>query len=125
MSRKNTHRYTAFKNQDASSNFDNKNNPTDVQFLDNIGIQIVWTGATLLGQIKILTSNDDAAPSKGIAVQNWSELDFGNSIVIDNTNSDIIVNINQVPFKWLALQWVRTSGTGSITVQFTSKMVGG
>lgn len=124
MGRKNTHRYTIFQAQNASASFDNKNNATDVQFLDNMGIQVIWTGSPV-GVLKVLTSNDVASPSDGIPVVNWSELDFGTSIAIDNTNSDILININQLPFKWLAVEYVRTSGTGAITIQFTSKMVGG
>lgn len=124
MGRKNSHRYTIFQNQSASASFDNKNAATDVQFLDNMGIQVTWTGSPV-GVLKVLVSNDVANPTDGIPVVNWSELDFGTAIAIDNTNSDLIININQLPFKWIALEYVRTSGTGAITAQFTSKMVGG
>lgn len=124
MGRKNSHRYTIFQAQSASASFDNKNAATDVQFLDNMGIQVTWTG-TPVGVLKVLVSNDVANPTDGIPVVNWSELDFGTAIQIDNTNSDLLININQLPFKWIALEYVRTSGTGTITAQFTSKMVGG
>lgn len=125
MGRKNSHRYTIFQNKDASASFDNKNAATDVQFLDNLGIQVNWTG-TPVGILKVLVSNDVASPTDGIPVVNWSELDLDGGVpAIDNTNSDLIINLHQLPFKWLAVEYVKTSGTGAITIQLTSKMVGG
>ena len=124
MGRKNTLRYTIFENKSAASSFDNKSAATDVQYLDNMGIQVTWTGSPV-GILKVLVSNDVANPTDGIPVVNWSELDFGTTIAIDGSNTDLIINMNQLPFKWIALEYVRTSGTGSITAQFTSKMVGG
>lgn len=124
MSRKNTHRYTIFQNKDASASFDNKSLATDIQFLDNMGVQVIWTG-TPVGILKVFVSNDNANPAAGIPVVNWSELVLDGTPTIDNTNSDLTINMNQLTFKWIAFGYVRTSGTGNITIQFTSKMVGG
>lgn len=122
MSRKNVYNYVIIDNQDGSTSFDTFLKPTNVNYLDNSGIQVLWSG-TLLGQLKIYASNDQVQGTN--LPTNWSELDFGSSIVIDNTNSDIIINMNQLPFSWIALEYISTSGTGSITAKLTTKMVGG
>lgn len=123
MSRKNFHRYTAFNQQDAATDFDNKSNPTDVSHLDNFGIQLFWNAPTLVGEFFVYVSNDEGLRKEDII--NWSQLEFGTPIIVDNTNTDIIININQFPYKWLAVGWTNTSGTGNLTVQLTYKMVGG
>lgn len=126
MARKNTNVYVPYINQDASVGFDNKSNPSDVLGSDNCGIQILWTGATLNGQIKVYTSNDETAnPKMGIPVINWSALDVGGAVVVDNTNSDIIITLTFVPFKWIAVEWVNISGTGTMTIQISTKQAGG
>lgn len=125
MSRKNFHRYTPFKNQDATVGFDNKSKPMHIGFLDNFGFQVVWDDPTNQGQIKVFVSNDEAKPESGDLPQNWSELDFGSPILIDSTNTDILININQNPYAWMAIEWIPSSGAGTITISSTQKMVGG
>lgn len=124
MSRKNILKYVMIDNQDGSVSFDTKSTPTCIDYQDNLSFQILWTG-TLQGQLKVFVSNDKVDPKLGQQVTNWSELDFGTSIILDSSNSDIIININQNPFSFIALEWNALSGTGNIFAQLTSRMVGG
>lgn len=125
MSRKNFHRYTPFKDQDASVGFDNKTKPTNIGHLDNFGLQVLWSDPTLVGELKVFVSNDSANPEQGEPIVNWSELDFGAPLFVDSTNTDLLININQNPYTWMAVEWVPTSGTGNLTVNYSMKMVGG
>lgn len=113
--------YEIFTDETAA-NFDNKLNPTEVSFLDNAGITIEWTG-TPVGLISVFVSNDEASPKQDRPVVNWIELDFGSPVVIDGTNTNLLINMNQLPFRWLALGYVHTSGTGTLSAQLTAKMV--
>ena len=113
--------YEIFENQDASASFDNKSNPTNVSFLDNAGITLQWTGATINGVFKVFVSNDNV--TLGDKVTNWSELDFGSSILINNSQSSHVINMNQLPFTWIAFGYERTGGTGALSCQMTVKMV--
>lgn len=114
--------YKIFDAGDASGDLDNFANPTNVTWLDNAGITVQWTG-TPVGVIEVYVSNDKAGPFPNHPVQNWQLLDFGTSIVVDNTNSSIVINMNQLPFVWLALKYVRGSGSGTLSAQMTVKEV--
>lgn len=123
MGRKTALRYTVWDALNGASSFNNKAVPTEVLGLDNVGVQIVWTGS-LVGIIKILVSNDLQDPTMGKPIVNWSELNLGATVAVDGTNSDIIINLNQVPWKWVAIDWTYTSGTGTLTAQLASKVTG-
>lgn len=114
--------YEIFKAADASLSLDNKLNPTNVTWLDNAGISVQWTGNPV-GEMKVWVSNDAANPKEGRHVQNWTELDFGTPVIIDGTNQNLIINMNQLPFVWLAVGFEQTSGAGTLSAQLTSKEV--
>ena len=114
--------YQIFTGEDASVSFDNKSNPTDVSSLDNAGLTLQWTG-TPVGEFKVFVSNDSADYQAGRPVVNWTELDFGAPIVIDGTETNHLINMNQLPFNWLAVGYESGSGTGALSVQMTAKMV--
>lgn len=122
MSRKNVLRSYSMATDLPAADFDTKSNPTEVSFLDNGGITVEWTG-TPVGLISVFVSNDDANPKQGKPVVNWVELDFGSPVVVDATNSNLLINMNQLPFAWLAIGYDHTSGTGTLSAQLTAKMV--
>jgi hypothetical protein len=122
VSRKNVYNYVILNGVDASISFDTFSSPTTINFLDNAGIQIFWTGNPV-GEFKVFVSNDKLQGNE--LPTNWSELDFGTSILIDSSNSDILINMNQLPFSYLAVSYEAASGSGVITANLTTKMVGG
>lgn len=96
---------------------------TDLMHLDNVCYQAKWSGTSPLGEIQILVTNDDASNPAITPV--WSELDFGSTISIASDSGEHLININQIPAKFMRPKYARTSGTGTLTVTMTSKMLGG
>lgn len=125
MARKNTLKsYVLLNAQSTASSFDTYSNPTNIDYLDNVGIQVVWTGTTV-GVLEVYGSNDDANAQQGKYPTNWSKFEFGATINVDTTNSDLLIHMNQVPYSWIALKYTATSGTGTMTATITCKEVGG
>ena len=124
MGRKDILKYQIVPTQSGATSFDTKSNPTCIDYQDNVSLQVYWTGS-LVGVLKVFVSNDNINPKLGQTVTNWSELDFGSTLTIDGTHTDMLININQNPFSFIAIGYVATSGTGNITAQLTSRMIGG
>lgn len=125
MSRKNTLKSSVIVNGvSTASNFDTFSTPTNIDYLDNLGIQVVWTGSTV-GVLEVYGSNDDASKSTTRLPVKWSKFEFGSTINVDTTNSDLLIHMNQVPYSWIALKYTATSGTGTMTATITCKEVGG
>jgi hypothetical protein len=119
--RKNELSYYPQLNQvDASTSHDNFDNPTGINWLDNAGIVVKWTG-TPVGVFHVWVSNDKKNPDGTIST--WTELDFGTSILVDNTNTSIAINMNQLPFSWIAVSYEATSGSGTLTSILSIKEV--
>lgn len=109
----------------AAATFDTFATPTNVDFLDNVSIQVSWTG-TPVGVLEVYASNDQSAYPLGSATPvTWSVLSFGTGVVIaiDGTQTELIINLNQFDYSWVALKYTRTSGTGTITAKVTAKAV--
>ena len=79
---------------------------------DNIGLQISWTG-TPTGVISIQGSVDGV---------NFASLTFSPAITqpAGSANS-ILVNLNQFPWPYLQVQYVNSSGSGTLNVLLCSK----
>lgn len=80
--------------------------------MDNIGLEVTWTG-TPTGTFSVLVSNS------GI---NFYPLTF-NPVLGQpaGSASGYAVNLNQIPFKYVMLQYVNASGTGTLTVYGQNK----
>lgn len=125
MARKDTLKsYVLLNAQSTASDFNTFTNPTNVDYLDNVGIQVIWTGTTV-GVLEVYGFNDAANAQQGSYPSNWSKFEFGATINVDTTNSDLLIHMNQLPYSWIALKYVATSGTGTMTAKLTVKMVGG
>lgn len=96
---------------------------TNVQFQDNIGIQITWTGTSPVGAITIDCSNDYGR--NGVLVPTWISLDFGSAIVITGNSGTHTININQIPFSNIRATYTKGSGVGTLHAQLSAKSVGG
>lgn len=84
------------------------------QFLDNVGIQIQWTGAPV-GVIAVNASIDGLT---------YYALTF-DPVLAQPAGSagGYLVNLNQLPFVYFNVTYTKTSGTGALTVIQTSKEV--
>lgn len=125
MARKDTLNYIVkqFTNNTLVADVDNFTDPTEVNFMDNIGIILAWSGAPV-GQFEIYVSNS-AKTKEQLSANDFVKLDFGATIEIDATETNHLVSINQIPFKWIAVKYVFSSGSGALTVFMNNKMVGG
>lgn len=79
----------------------------DMSRIDNIGLEITWTGNPV-GVWSILAS------SSGI---NFYPLTFSPGLTQPaGTATGDVTNLNQYPFKYLLLKYVNASGSGALTV---------
>ena len=92
-----------------------------VPYLDNIGLQAVWTGTTPVGALVVECTEDDTTNT--LITSTWTALDFGSAISVSGNSGNHIINMNQLPYKAVRVRYVFTSGTGNITVKITAKML--
>lgn len=82
-------------------------NIIDISRMDNIGAEVFWTG-TPTGTITIYCSVSGA---------NWSNLTFSPALAQPSGSAaGYLINLNQVPYKYIMFQYTNSSGSGSLTV---------
>lgn len=87
-------------------------------------IQAEWSGSPI-GIISLQVSNDNVPISPTIGgdpaanVVNWS--DYTNSATAVSGAGNFMWNMTLMGFKWARVIYTRTSGTGSLTVEFMGK----
>jgi hypothetical protein len=106
---------------------------TCTQWLDNIGIQLNWTGSPV-GAFAIQVSADYAQDMNGM-VQNpghWVNLiltyytagAFTSSPTVPTTvGSPIYLDLNQLSTPWIRVQYIGASGAGVLDAYVTAKEV--
>jgi hypothetical protein len=83
-----------------------------IQNLDNLGIQVSWTG-TPTGTISVLCSID------GI---NYIPLTFSPALSQPaGSAGSYLINLEEVPFPFLELQYINASGSGTLSALFFGK----
>lgn len=118
MAKKTLFGFKSFDNVDISAN--RTSAATQVEFVDNLGLLVNWSGTSPVGQLIVETSNDwDDKRATGT----WTALDFGSTISISGNSGSHTIYINQVPFPWIRVRYARTSGIGSLTVILSTKEV--
>lgn len=86
--------------------------PTNIQNLDNVGIQVSWTG-TPTGTISVLCSVD--------GVQ-YDSLTFTPTLAQPaGSAGSYLINLNQLPFPMVEVQYTNTSGTGVFNASIFGK----
>jgi hypothetical protein len=96
--------------------------PTNVQYIDNIGLQITATG-TPTGTLEVQGTASAEDPRDGSSTQ-WDALTFDPALpAFTGAPASILININQFPFSRLRVVYTRTSGTGSLDVTVVGKAV--
>ena len=119
-SRKNTNQFIFFSDADMSGNLESPF--TNVEYMDNVGILATWAGTAEVGEIFVEVSNDMSQGGSEWEPTNWVPLDFGSQILVTG-DDEAVININQVPFKWLRMRYERDSGTGLLNASMYVKMV--
>lgn len=86
----------------------------DVSMMDNIGLEVTWTG-TPTGTFTVNASNSGS---------NFYPLTFNPVLTQPSgSGSGYVIDLTAYPFKYILLQYVNSSGTGSLTVYGQKKDV--
>lgn len=93
--------------------------PVNAMLLDNCGLQISWTSTNAVGVVSVEASIDyDEHSGAG----SFYALSFDPGLTQPaSNNGGYLVNLNQLPFKWFRVRYVRGSGTGALDVWVCSK----
>lgn len=93
---------------------------TNVEFLDNIGFQIVWTSSDAIGTITIEGSNT-YNPNLNVA-GSWFALTFSPALTQPaSNNGNYGISVNQFPWSWIRVVYTRSSGSGTLTATLSAK----
>jgi hypothetical protein len=80
--------------------------------LDNVGLEVSWTG-TPTGTISVLAS---------ISNENFYALTFDPTLTQPaGSPGAYLINLNQVPFPYVQVQYVNSSGSGTLDVWLSGK----
>jgi hypothetical protein len=78
----------------------------EISRADNCGLELSWTGSPT-GVLSIMVSNSGV---------NFYALTFNPALIQPAAGAGgVAVNLNQLPFKFLMVQYTNTSGTGVLT----------
>lgn len=122
-SRKNT--LKVFKMIDAGDMSGNLTSiPTNVEFLDNIALQLNFTG-TPTGTFAVEVSIDYDQDSLGniLNAGNWIPLTLSPAPAATGSGASIFIELNQTPARWLRVTYTATSGVGSLDALISAKML--
>lgn len=96
---------------------------TSIKNLDNIWIEIEWTGTAPSGEIFIEVASE--YPKETEQYTQFKELDFGAPITIAGASGTHTININQAPMaSVLRVRYAFTGGTGTMNAYISGKVVG-
>lgn len=104
---------------------------TNIQYLDNIGLQYTWSGAPV-GFLSAEISADYAQDINGNVTNpgNWVPLtlsyfngtDFVTTTLIPTSvGSPVYLDLDLLSAPWIRARYTRTSGTGTLTTVITAK----
>lgn len=85
---------------------------SDVTYLDNMGIGMVWTG-TPTGTFSIEAKVGESP---------WQDIGL-TGITAAGAAGEHVINLNQLPFNKIRIVYTATSGSGSLTAYGLAKMV--
>jgi hypothetical protein len=93
---------------------------TTITSIDKMSIYCKFSAANS-GSFVVEVANSNPGVD---ALINWYELDFGAPLTI-TAESECQILLTETPFQLIRLKWVPTSGAGTLTATYYSKMVGG
>jgi hypothetical protein len=98
--------------------------PTNIQYLDNVGIQLTWTGAPV-GTFSIQISSDYQRDAQGNVTNagNWVTLPLSPAITASGSADTAYIDMTQLSAPWVRVLYTKTSGTGTLQGYVTGKTV--
>jgi hypothetical protein len=106
---------------------------TNIQLLDNIGIQLNWSGSPV-GSFAIQVSADYQQDAEGnvTSTGNWVPLVLtywnGTTFITDTSvpssvGSPIYLDLTQLSSAWIRVVYTKVSGTGTLNMFLTAKQI--
>lgn len=92
---------------------------TSIQWMDNIGVQLVWTGSPV-GNFFVDVSADYDANTNNPG--NWTPIALSPAPTTA-AGSPIYIDMNQLSAPFIRVRYVSTSGSGTLTATITGKML--
>lgn len=106
---------------------------TSIQFLDNVGIQINFTGAPVgIFQVEVSADHAQDLNENVTVIGQWTPIllsyKSGGVMVTENfvptsVGSPIYLDLNQLSAPYIRLVYTRTSGTGVMDAFITAKLI--
>lgn len=107
--------FTQFNAQAVSGTTTYNSPSTDINQLHNCGIDLTFVG-TMTGTITVNCCNDNL---------NFKPLSFDPPLTQPSgSNLSFLVDLNQVPFRYLRVSYTNASGSGTLTSLLTCKDLG-
>lgn len=98
---------------------------TNIQFLDNIAIQLNIVTANAIGNFTVEVSVDYSQDDNGNVTNagHWVPVTLSPSPAATGTDSQIYIDLNQLASPWIRVKYTKTSGTGVLNAYISAKML--
>lgn len=104
-------------------------NITNVEQFDKCSLHLTWTAGPV-GSFTVQARNggkpaaNTALPSPKID-DSWYDLDFGSAMSVTGADSELIIQLLELPFTDIRVKWAASSGSASdLKILLTQKVVG-
>lgn len=96
---------------------------TNIEFLDNIGIQLNFTGSPT-GSFDVQISADHQEVNGNVTVAgNWVDLVLSPAPAASGSADSIYIDMTQLSAPWLRVKYTFSSGTGTLNSFIVGKMI--
>jgi hypothetical protein len=99
---------------------------TNVEQVDKASIHLSWTAGPV-GIFKLQSRNGSKSPAQPNTKYNdtWFDVDFGTTMSISGTDSELLIQLNEMPGTEIRIVYTATSGSASdLKALLTMKAVG-
>ncbi len=101
--------------------------PTNIQWLDNVSVQLNWTG-NAQGDFEIQASLDylpsgDPTNNKVANAGNWVAIPLDQFVLAAGSADVALIDLNEIPFPWIRVVYTRTTGTGTLNGYIVAKAI--
>lgn len=96
----------------------------EVKNQDNVGLQLVWTGAPVgVFSVQISLNHKEDLEGNIVVAGTWATLPLSPSIAAAGSADNAYIDINQTSAQYIRLVYTRTSGTGTLDAYIDAKGV--
>lgn len=98
---------------------------TNIQNMDNFGIQLSWVGTSPIGvaTVQVSISYQQDAEGNVTSIGTWDSIPLNPTASISGNTGSITIDLNQIPSPWIRVVYTKTSGTGILNSYICGKAV--